>query len=113
MEKDFHEFPCWEVTHFVWMISWGWEIHMGMVNTNLYQISCLKKAHRQPIVSSMDVLFSHDSYLGCSPKASLHMLEEPLGDTLMIQHLDIWRIISYEDATWEEREITQSILILA
>ena len=23
MEGDFHEFPCWEVTHFVWMIAWG------------------------------------------------------------------------------------------
>ena len=36
VEEDFQELPCWEVTHFVWMIAWGWEIHMGMVDPNLY-----------------------------------------------------------------------------
>jgi len=94
-EGDFHELPCWEVTHFVWMISLGWEIHMWMVNRNSCQISCLKKAHRQPIFASIDVYFLHDSYLGCSPKASLHMLEGKLGDILMRKHLDPWRISSY------------------
>ena len=29
VEDDFQELPCWEVTHFVWMIAWGWRIHMG------------------------------------------------------------------------------------
>ena len=36
MEEDFQELPCWDVTHFVWMISWGWELHMGMVDPNSY-----------------------------------------------------------------------------
>ena len=43
VEEDFQEFPCWEVTHFVWMIAWGWELHMGMVDPNSYQTSCLNK----------------------------------------------------------------------
>ena len=82
MEEDFQEFPCWEVTHPVWMIAWGWEIHIGMVDPNIHQTSCLNKAFRQPIVASMDVLL-FDSNLGCSPKASLHTWEGKLGDVLM------------------------------
>ena len=26
VEKDFQDFPCWEVTQFIWMIAWGWRI---------------------------------------------------------------------------------------
>ena len=26
---DFQELPCWEVTHFVWMIAWGMEDPLG------------------------------------------------------------------------------------
>ena len=89
MEEDFQGLSCWEVTHFVWMIAWGWDIHMGMVDPNIYQTSCLIKAFIPPIVSSIDTLLSHDdSYLGCSPKASLHTWEGQLGDALMRQHLD-------------------------
>ena len=54
----------------------------------------------------MDVLLL-DSYLGCSPKASLHTWEGQLGDVLMRQHLDPWRILSYEDDTGEEEEALQ------
>ena len=108
MEGGFQELPCGEVTHFECMIAWGWEINMGMVDPNVYQTSCLKKAFRQPIIASMDILHLHDdSYLGCSPKASLHTWEGKLGDVLMRQHLDIWRILSYEDATGEEEEALQ------
>ena len=100
MEEDSQELPCWEVTHFVWMIAWGWGIHMGMVDPNIYHNSCIKKAFRPPIVSSIDILPSHnDSYLGSSPKASLFTWEGKLGDILMMQHLDPWRILSYEVAT--------------
>ena len=31
VEEHFQEFPCWEVTHFVWMIAWGWRIHLGKI----------------------------------------------------------------------------------
>ena len=87
VERVFYELPCLEVAHVVWMISLGWEIHMWMVNPNSFQISCLKNAHRQPIFASIDVYFLHDSYLGCSPKSSLHMLEGKLGDILMRKHV--------------------------
>ena len=81
---------------------------MGMINPNTYQISCLKEASSQHIVASMDVLLLHDDrYLGCSPKASLHTWEEQLGDVLMRQHLDPWRILSHEDATGEGEEALQ------
>ena len=84
------------------MLGGGWEIHMGMVDPNIYQTSCLKKAFRPTNFSSIDTLLSHDDrYLGCSPKASLHTWEEKLGDVLMRQHLDPWRILSNEDATRE------------
>ena len=104
VEENFQELPCWEATHLVWMIAWEWEIHMGMVDPNLYQTSCLNKAFRQPIVASMYFLLLHDdSYLGCSPKASLHTWEGKLGDILMRQHLDPWRILSYEVTIGENR----------
>ena len=76
---------------------------MGMVDPNIHQTSCLKKAFRQPIFASMDDLHD-DSYLGCTPKASLHTWEGHLGDILMRQHLDPRRILSYEDATGGEEE---------
>ena len=31
VEDDFHELPFWRVAHCVWMIAWGWRIHMGMM----------------------------------------------------------------------------------
>ena len=46
VEGDFHEFPCWEAAYFEWIIASGWEIHMGMMNPILYQISCLKETLR-------------------------------------------------------------------
>ena len=82
---------------------------MGMMVPNEFQIPCLKETSRQHIIASMDVLLLHDdSYLGCSPKASLHTWEGKLGDVSMRQHLDPWRILSYEDATGEEEEALQS-----
>ena len=100
MEEIFHELPFWRVAHFVWMIAWGWEIHMGMIDPNTYQISCLKKTSRPHIVTSMGILLLHDdSYLGWSPKANLHTWEGKLRDVLMIQHLLPWRSLSYTDAT--------------
>ena len=78
---------------------------MGMIDPNVYQTSCLKEAFRQPIIASIDFFLIHDAnYLGCSPKASLHTWEGQLGDVLMRQHLDPWRILSYEDAIGEEEE---------
>ena len=100
VEDIFHELPFWRVAHFVWIIAWGWEIHMGMIVPNISQITCLKKASRQHIVASMGVLLLHDdNYLGWSPKANLHTWEGQLGDVLMRQHLVPWRILLYEDAT--------------
>ena len=99
MEEYSYELPFWRVTHFVWMIAWGWELHMGMAVPTIFQIPCLKKASRQHIVASMGIpLFHDDSYLGLSPKANFHTWEEQLGDLLMRHHLVLWRNSSYEDA---------------
>ena len=88
MEDYLHELPFWRVAHFVWMIDWGWEIHMGIIVPNIFQIPCLKKASRQHIVASMGIsLFHDDSYLGLSPKANLHTWEEQFVDLLMGQNL--------------------------
>ena len=95
VEQDFQELPCWEVTHFVWMIAWGWRIHMGMMVPNEFQIPCLKGTSIQHLISSLSTLVTHDdSYL-----ASLHAWEGKYGDLLMRQHLITWMIISYVDAT--------------
>ena len=72
---------------------------MGMIVPNIFQIPCLKKASRLPIVASMDIPLVHDeSHLDFSPKAYLYTWEEQLGDLLMRQHLVHWRILSHEDA---------------
>ena len=108
MDEIFRELPFWRVAHFVWMITWGWEIHMGMIVPNIYQILCLKKASRQHIFVSMGVLLLHDdSYLGWSPKAGLHTWEGKIGDVLMRQHLVPWRNLSYEDVTGGGEETLQ------
>ena len=61
---------------------------MEMMNPNLYQPSCPKRTFKQPIFASMDDPLSHNaSYLD-----SLHTWEGKLGDMLMIQHLDLWRL---------------------
>ena len=39
VEGDFHELPCWEVTHFVWMIAWGWRIHLGKMFSKHFSVS--------------------------------------------------------------------------
>ena len=81
---------------------------MGMIFPNIFQIPCLKKASKQHIVASMDILLFHDdSYLGLSPKANLHTWEKQLGDLLMRQHLVPWRSLSYEDATGGGEEALQ------
>ena len=54
----------------------------------------------------MDVLHD-DSYLGCTPKSSLHAWGGQLGDILMRQNIDPWRILSYEDSTGEEEGAIQ------
>ena len=98
-------------THFVWLIAWGWEIQMGMMNPNLYQPSCLKRTFKQPIFASMGVSLSHDvSYLECSPEDGVYTWEGQLGDVLMEQHLDPWGVLSYEDATGGEEKVLQSYL---
>jgi len=38
VERDFYELPCWEATYVIWMIAWGWEIHLGMMSPIIYQI---------------------------------------------------------------------------
>ena len=55
VEESFQELLCWEVTLFVWMIAWGWEIHVGMVYPNLYKTSCLKNTFKQPIIASIGI----------------------------------------------------------
>ena len=108
MEENFHELPLWRVDHFVWMIAWGWEIHMGMIVSKIYQISFLKKASRPHIVASMDIPLVHDeSHLDFSPKAYLYTWEEQLGDLLMRQHLVHWRSLSHKDATRGRGEALQ------
>ena len=41
VEGDFQELPSWEVTHFVWMITWGWRIHMGDIFLKILHNPCL------------------------------------------------------------------------
>ena len=114
MEEILHELPIWRVTDFVWLIAWGGEIQMGMMNPNLHQPSCFKRTYKHPIVASMDVSLSHSvSYLVCFPKDGLHTLEGQLGDILMMQHLDSWRISSYEVATREKRMLFSPILAVS
>ena len=80
MEEDFQDFPCWKVTHFVWMIAWGCRIHMGIMVPNTFQIPFLKGTSRQHLIASLSTLLLHDdSYL-----ANLHAWEEQCGDLLMI-----------------------------
>ena len=70
VEEIFHEFPSWRVTHFLWMIAWGWRLHMGMMIPNIFQIPCLKKASRPHTVVSMYIpLFQDESHLEFLPKA--------------------------------------------
>ena len=108
MDENFHELPFWRVAHFVWMIAWGWEIHMAMIVPNIFQNPCLKKASRQHIFSSMGVLLLHDdSYLGWLPKANILTWEGQLGDLLIRHHLVPWMILSYEDAIGGGEEALQ------
>ena len=41
VEGDFQELPYWEVTHFVWMIAWGWRVHMRKIFLITFQTPCL------------------------------------------------------------------------
>ena len=85
-----------------------------MMNPNTYQPSFFQRTYKQPIVASLDVLLSHNvSYLGCFPKDGLHTLEGKLGDILMMQHLDLWRISYYEVVVVEKRVIFNPILAVA
>ena len=79
MEGDYYELPCWEAAYVVWMIAWGWEIHMGVMSPIVYKISCLNKALIHPIFPFMDICFYMTAIWGCSQKAGLHMLEGQLG----------------------------------
>ena len=31
VDGSFQELPSWKVTHFAWLISWRWRIHMGKI----------------------------------------------------------------------------------
>ena len=42
VEEDFQELPYWEVAHFVWMIAWGWRIHMGKMFLITFITPCLE-----------------------------------------------------------------------
>ena len=102
----FHELLCCRVTHFLWMISWGLSLHMGMIVPNIFKIPFLKKDSRPHIVSSMDIpLFYDESHLDFSPKA--YTWEEKLGDLLRRNHLFHWRSLSHEDATGGRGEALQ------
>ena len=73
---------------------------------NIFQITCLKKASRQHIFSSMDIPLLHDeSHFDLSPKDSLYTWEEKIGDILMRKHLVLLRSLSHEDATGGEEAI--------
>ena len=109
MEDDLHELPFWRVANFSWLIAWGGEVQMGIMSPNLYQPSCFKRIFKQSIVASMDVLLSHNvSYLD-----SLHTWDGKHGDILMMQHLDLWRISSYEVVLGEKRVLFSPILAVA
>ena len=108
MEDFFHELPFWRVTHFVWMIAWGLELHMRRKVPNKFLIPCLKKASRPHIVASMDFPLVHDeSHFDFSPKAYLYTWEEQLEDILMREYVVNWRNLPYEDATGGRGEALQ------
>ena len=72
----------------------GWRIHMGMLFTNTFQIPCLKGSSRQHLIAFLSTLLIHDdSYL-----ANLPAWERQYGDSLLTQHLIIWRRSSYVDS---------------
>ena len=73
---------------------------MGMKVPNNFMIACLKKASRPHIVVSMDIPLLHNEiHLDLSPKDSLYIWEEQLGDILMREHFFQWENLSYEDDT--------------
>ena len=109
MEEDFQKLPCWEVTQFVWMIAWGWRIHMGMVIPNVFQIPCLKGTSRKHLIASLSTLLVHDD----SYSANLHAWEGQYGDLLMRQHLILLRRISIADATVGGGRLLSSILVVS
>ena len=39
VEGYFQELPCWEVAHFIWMIAWGWRIHLGKNFSQKFSVS--------------------------------------------------------------------------
>ena len=44
-EEFFYELPFWKVIHFIWMIAWRLELHMGMKVLYIFQFcpcSCLR-----------------------------------------------------------------------
>ena len=77
---------------------------MEMMSPIIYQISCLKEALRQPIISFMDICFYMIAIWGCSPKARLHMLEaRQLGHLIDDMASFSWRGLSCMDATGKLR----------
>ena len=47
-EDFFYELPFWRVIHFVWMITWRLELHMGMKVPYIFQIypcNCLRTSN--------------------------------------------------------------------
>ena len=108
MEGIFHEFPCCRVTHFIWMIAWGWRFHLGMIVPHALQTPCLERTSRQHIVVSLSILLLHDdSQLGCTPNANLYAWERHYGVSLLRQHLILLESSSYEDATGRGKETFQ------
>ena len=47
-EEFFYELPFWKVIHFIWMIAWRLELHMGMKVPYIFQTyscSCLRTSN--------------------------------------------------------------------
>ena len=62
------------VTHFVWMIAWEWEIHMGMADPNSFSAHMPQEG---PSFLSLQVLEDKQSLRGkdCNvPKISMKLI---------------------------------------
>lgn len=75
VEDDFQELPSWKVTHFAWLIAWGWSLHMGRMSPNTFQIPCIGRTSRHHLATLLSTsLFYDDSLV-----ANLHAEEKKCG----------------------------------
>ena len=75
LEDSFQELPSWEVTHFAWLIAWGWRIHMREISPIRFQIPFLKGTSRYHFAILLSISPLHDDSL----IADLHAEEEQCG----------------------------------